>query len=536
MPTSSRSKGHETVDSLRRTEKGKMVNWLAESNSCPGLFYGTPAQDGLLIRIRTPGGLLNQRQARAIAQLFAEATRIEDCGSETIQVTNRANLQIRSTHSPTPEIFQTLQDLGLAAQNPGVDHLRNVMTSPTAGIDPVELIDTRPLVQALDAYIQNHPELAGLPAKFSVGIDGGGSVGIGTRSTITWEHRYNEIQLSAVLLKHPADHLADLAPGVYFRLALGGDKQGCDTQVLIEPDDCVSVVGAIATVYLDYVNQAPKSQKKPRMKHLLQDWGVTKILQQVDRQSQPLQQVTNCPIYPATRRYGHLGIHSQHQTGLSYVGVSLRLGHLTAAQLLGLVQLSETLGSGDLRLTPWQTILLPDIPNDRVTEVVQTLASMGLSTSSDRPDAAIAACAGKPGCAASATDTQTHAIALINHLNQRLTLDCPVNIHLTGCKKSCAQPSPAEITLLGTTFEQAGAIVEGYHVYIGDDQQSLKHHLGDAIAAEISPFIEQLLHLYQQHRKTPNESFIEFANRYTISGLKSRMTSLKLETLTVGIA
>jgi ferredoxin-nitrite reductase len=493
-----------------------MVNWLAEPNSCPGLFYSTPAQDSTLIRIRTPGGCLNHQQGKAIAAL------IEHCGSETIQVTNRANLQIRSIHPLTATIFQTLQNLGLAAQNPKVDHLRNVMASPTAGIDSLELMDTRPLVQALDTYIQSHPELAGLPAKFSVGIDGGGAVGVGTRSSIPWEHRYNEVQLSAVWVDPQINHSGDRSAGLYFRLALGAAKQLRDVSVLIEPGDCVLVVAAIATAYLDYINQASASPNKPRMKHLLQDWGVERYLQRVNSYlSRPLRQMTDCSILFPTKPYGHLGIHPQQQPGLSYIGVGLQLGQLTAAQLLGMVQLSETFGSGDFRLTPWQTVLLPNIPNQRVAEAIQALASLGVSASHDRYFSEIVACAGKPGCAASATETQTHAIALVNHLNQRLTLDCPVNIHLTGCEKSCAQPSPAEITLLGTTFEQAGAIVEGYHVYIGDDQQSLKHHLGNAIASDISSLIQQLLNLYQHQQKTPDESFREFASRYKISDLKS---------------
>ncbi len=514
-----------------------MVNWLAEPNSCPGLFYGTPAQDGFLIRIRTPGGLLNLQQGRAIAELFTELAPGVDPGARAmIQVTNRANLQIRSTHPPNPTVFQPLQDLGLAARNPSVDHLRNVMTSPTAGVDPVELIDTRPLVQALDTDIQNHPELAGLPAKFSVGIDGGGAVGVGTRSAIPWEHRYNEIQLSAVLVEPPVKD-SIIPAGVYFRLALGAGQQWCNTSVLIKPDDCVAVVRAIAAAYLDYVNQTPNAPKKPRMKHLLQEWGIDHYLQRINSYlPQPLRQVTDCPLLPPTKPYGHLGIHPQPQPGFSYIGISLPLGQLTAAQLLGLVQLSEAFGCDDLRLTPWQTLLLPNISNERLPDLLQNLSSLGLSASSDRPQSAIAACAGKPGCAASATHTQTDAIALLNHLSRQFTLSCPVNIHLTGCKKSCAQPSPAEITLLGTTFEHAGAIVEGYHIYMGDDQESLKHHLGDAIAADVSSWIERLLHLYQQHQKSPKESFREFASRYFISDLKSPTLSLKLENSTLKTA
>ncbi|MCL1474645.1 precorrin-3B synthase [Argonema antarcticum] len=468
------------------------MNWLVKPNVCPGLFYGTPAQDGFLIRIRTPGGWLNSQQGKAIATLLEQ-------WNSKLQVTNRANLQIRAVQkSPTLEDFQTLQKLGLAASNPRIDHLRNIMCSPTAGIDCQELIDPRLLVQKLDNFIQNHPSIAELSPKFSIGIDSGGAVGIGSRSTIAWEHRYNEIQLSAIALENQPN----LTSGIYFRLALGGDKQLYDTNLVIEPENCLSVVAALVTVYLDYVKQNPSvNGKKTRMKHLLKDWGIEKYLEQVNwqlehpaqksgfseinRVSTPLPTLTTQP-------YSHLGIHAQKQAGLSYIGLGLRLGQLTAAQLLGLVQLSETFGSSQLRLTPWQTILLPDIQNEKVSDLLPKLTSLGLSISS-RSDAAIVACAGKPGCAAAATQTQIHALILADYLNDRLTLKSPVNIHLTGCAKSCAQASPAEITLLGTTIEQNGERVEGYQVYVGDEKESLKYQIFEGSFADIPFMIEQFL-------------------------------------------
>lgn len=486
------------------------MSWLAEPLVCPGLFYSTPAQDGFLIRVRTPAGLLNSQQGRAIVALA------EQGGSETLQVTNRANLQIRAVSAVrSPEVLQTLQDLGLAARNPNLDHLRNLMTSPTAGIDPQELIDTRSLVQALDAYIQNQPELAELPAKFSIGIDGGGAVGIGSRSEMLWEHRYNEIQLSAVQVKRQPH----LPAGVYFRLALAAEKQLCQTPILIAPEDCLSAVAALTTVYLDYVRSHSQTDnqadKKPRMKHLLQDWGVNRYLQQVDRTtslSMPLLQVKDCPPLLPTCPYSYLGVHPQRQVGLSYIGVSLPLGQLTVAQLLGLVQQSETFGTGHLRLTPWQTALLPDVPDDRVAELLSHLSSLGFSVAV-RPDTALVACAGKPGCAASATQTQRHALALAEYLNPRFTLSQPVNIHLTGCSKSCAQASPAEITLLGTAIDYHGETLEGYQIYVGDGEQVFGDPLCDVSFTEMPLLIEQLLHLYQHDRETPDESFGEFIKK-----------------------
>ncbi len=408
------------------------MSWLAASNPCPGLFYGTSAQDGTLIRIRVPGGILDREQAQTIAEI-ANRWNVSQ-----IQVTNRANLQFRAVRSsPTPEIFAALQSVGLAARNPKLDHLRNLMASPTAGIDPTEWIDTRSMIQAIDTYIQNTPDLAELPPKFSIGIDGGGQIGIGARSESVWQHRYNEIQLSAVTHNK-------------FRLALGGNKRFHETDALIDKSDCVAAIAALAQGYLNYVRQS-QIQKKPRMRDLLKDWGVEKYLDQVsfqfDRSSKD-----SIPITQSQ----HLGIQAQKQAELSYVGIALKLGRLSIAQFQGLIQLSEAYGSGELRLTPWQSILLPNILAHQVSTVLETLNALELSTNSI--DSAIVACAGKPGCAASETHTQTHAFTLINQLRH------PINIHITGCPKGCAQPSPAEITLLGTTVQGS----EAYSVFAND--------------------------------------------------------------------
>ncbi|MGG6265670.1 precorrin-3B synthase [Leptolyngbya sp. AN03gr2] len=405
------------------------MSWLAASNPCPGLFYGTSAQDGTLIRIRIPGGILNRDQAIAILDLA------DRWNTPMIQVTNRANLQFRAVRSiPSPEIYTTLQSVGLAAKQPELDHLRNVMASPTAGIDPGEWVDIRSIIQGVDHYIQNTPELAGLPPKFSIGIDGGGSVGIGARPEAKWQHRYNEIQLSAVSRDR-------------FKLTFGSNRQFYETNV--ETSDCLSAIVALTETYLNYVQQS-QNPKKPRMRDLLRDWGIEGFLSRVDFEFQS----SNTSVSEAKSQ--HLGIHSQKQSEHSYVGIALKLGWISIDQLKGLIQLAETYGSGELRLTPWQSILLPNISTVQTSTVLTAIKSLDLSA--DPIDSAIVACAGKPGCAASETHTQSHALELM-HL-----LDRSINIHMTGCSKGCAQPSPAEITLLGTTIQG----VEAYSLFAGD--------------------------------------------------------------------
>ncbi|MCC5899508.1 MAG: precorrin-3B synthase [Phormidium sp. BM_Day4_Bin.17] len=473
------------------------MNWITDANPCPGLFYGTRAQDGFLLRIRTPGGQLNLSQGRAIAQWMKEW----DC--ESLQVTNRGNLQLRSLAiAPSPQVFAQLQHLGLGARLPQLDHLRNIMASPTAGIDSQELLDTRPWVQALDDYIQNSPHLAALPAKFSIGIDGGGSVAIGTRSRLSWEHRYNEIQLSVVA---PDDSNEDSS--LLFHLALGAGKHLHETGYVIPQDRGVEAVAALSQAYLHYLSDAeplPKPGRKRRMTHILADWGLERYLHQAIRY-QPQAFLKGQPLNGRpSAGAAHLGVHPQRQPGLAYIGVDLPLGQVTLAQLQGILDLVEQFGEGVLRLTPWQSLMMANIAEDQVERVLERLQELGLS--GEGAEVAIAACTGKPGCSAAASATQVEAQRLLAELPQQLGLGRPVNIHLTACPKSCAQPGPAEMTLLGISLDC-------YHLYLGDGVDSWKHDLGPVAVGDLSRVIGRLLQSYKRERHHRDESLSDWVRR-----------------------
>jgi ferredoxin-nitrite reductase len=460
---------------------------------CPGLFYATPARDGILSRIRIPGGIINSLQGYAIAQ-FAE-----QFGQGYVHVTNRANLQIRKTQGVTSEVFTRLQQVGLASTLTEVDHLRNIMASPTAGIDSLELIDTRPLVRELDAYICGHPELKGLSPKFSVAFDGGGAVSICEQK--------NEVVFRAIALEN----------NVYFQLILGDA-----TNILLKPETCLNVVVAIAQVYLDNVDEA--LPRKPRLKHLLQDKGVEWYLQQAERylpfsllkRSKPtLDQSIN------SQKYHHLGVHPQRQPGFSYIGIILPLGQLLTKQLHSLTNLAQTHGSGTLRLTPWQNLLISDIPKSNIPHVKDEIERLGLHWNANHIQSSLVACTGKTGCASSATDTKGQALALADYLKKHITLDVPVKIHFSGCAKSCAYHGKSDITLLGTLVHKNKILVEGYHIYVGDEEQAFGRELYTSICiAELPHRILQMLRVYQIKRTELDESLGEFTNRYTIAKLR----------------
>ncbi|MEH2173018.1 precorrin-3B synthase [Nostoc sp.] len=562
MPTLRMSSRH-THRLLPALHGEGVISLVSGFATCPGLFYATPAADGILSRVRIPGGIISSQQCRAIADIA------EQHGGGYIDVTNRANLQVREIRTGiNAEVLKYLQNMGLGSGNTVVDQIRNIMTSPTAGIDPQELIDTRPFVQSWDDYIAAHPALSGLSAKFSVCFDGGGIIQVGDR--------LNDIAFAAVLVND----------NVYFRLYLSVGEKGqppSNTGILLPPEDCLPVLAALADVYLAYSH--PTSKRRLRLRELLNTLGCENYLQEVEQRlpfsllysdrkdllpqqgklqcthksetvhssefkrkfypslTLPLERGGNCissfpPLQGGIKggnstcmytvdqgkgeeKYQHIGIHSQRQQGLFYIGVVLPLGRLESRQMRGLADLAAKYGSGTLRLTPWQNLLLTDIPQQWVADVQREIALLGLDSSATNIKGGLVACSGKKGCAASATDTKSHALALAEYLKTRVTLDYPVNIHFTGCEKSCAQHSKSDITLLGVSIEAENTTVEGYHVYVGDSNQKFGRELYQYVTfAELPALIERMLYVYKIQRLNSDESFGEFANRFALEQLQ----------------
>jgi ferredoxin-nitrite reductase len=199
----------------------------------------------------------------------------------------------------------------------------------------------------------------------------------------------------------------------------------------------------------------------------------------------------------------------------------LPLGRLTAPQLRELTHLAQLYGSGTLRLTPWQNILIPDVPEHHVQALQQAIARLHLPTAVSHPWSALVACAGSTGCRSSATHTTAHALGLASYLAQRVPLDRPVNIHVSGCPKSCAQHHQSDIALLGITLQRGDTMVEGYRVYVGSGDEPFGRPLYEAVpATDIPALLTHMLQIYQDNRGTPDQSFGAFADRYALADLQ----------------
>jgi ferredoxin-nitrite reductase len=420
-----------------------------------GLFYVAPAQDAFMCRLRLPGGLLNSHQARAIADLA------DDCGGGFADITTRANLQIREIPATAaPEVLIRLAEAGLTSRGAGADNIRNITGSPTAGIDPQELLDTRPHTRALHFHILHHRELYGLPRKFNVAYDGGGRIPV-LEDT-------NDIAFGAVLVEAGYG----VAPGVYYRLGLGGITGHRDlaraTGVIVPPDQTVRVAEAIIRVFIAHGTRTDRT--KARLKYLLDAWGLDRFLEAAEAElGARLLRVPEAAIAPRPpqQKHGHLGVHDQKQAGLHYVGITTPVGRLTSARLRGLAAIADRHGSGTLRLTVWQNLLISDIPTGRLDAALSEIAELGLGWEASALRGGLVACTGNAGCKFALSNTKRDAAALADWLDARIALDQPINIHLTGCPNSCAQHFIADIGLLGCRIEQGEDMVEGYDLHVG---------------------------------------------------------------------
>ena len=472
-----------------------------------GLFYVAPAQDSFMLRMRVPGGILSAHQLRGIAEMAA------DWGSGRADLTTRSNIQIREFQpKDIIRVLNKIQDLGMTSRGSGADNIRNITASPITGIDPQELYHVAPLADALHRYILNSRDLYGLPRKFNVAFDNGGTISVLADT--------NDIGFVAVKVNEGHG----IPSGIYFRVLLcgitGHRQFASDSGLLLRPDQTVAVAAAMIRVFADHGDRTDR--KKARLKYLIDKWGVEKFIAKTEELlAFPLIRIPASVCEPRNPidRVGHIGIHAQSQPAMHYLGVSIPVGRLPVDQMLALASIAETCGTGELRLTVWQNLIIPNIPTAKLEAAKSALLAAGLAFESGMLLSGTVACTGNKGCRFAATDTKAHAVALANMLDNRFNIMQPINLHVTGCHHSCAQHYIGDIGLMGVKVGGE----EGYQFVIGggsDQDQGIARELMPAIKfSDLPSAMEQLFHSYTT-QCNPQESFLDFTRRHSITELR----------------
>ncbi|PCR96524.1 precorrin-3B synthase [Pseudomonas fluorescens] len=386
------------------------ISTAIRPSACPGLLRIVQALDGGICRIKLDGGSISADQADAVANAA------ERFAGGAIEATNRGNLQIRGIGDQSAALIDSLLAAGLGPRTAAGDDVRNLMLSPAAGIDRQMHFDTRPLAGQILETLQRHPRFHELSAKFAVQLDGGEAL---------------------AMLEHPHDlWLSAYEARGDTLLAFG--LAGCPTDrplAAVTLADGHALVVAVLELFLDLAHP-----EQTRMRHLLDEYPAP-VLLEILAQRISLLAVGDWQR-GAVQEGLHIGIHPQQVAGQVYVGAVPALGRLDPDMLRGAAQLARTFGDGSLRFTPWQSLLLPNVRDADAAQTLEALGKLNLLTRTEDPLSHLIACTGSNGCGKGLADTK-HDARLLATLLPRT-----VDVHLSGCSRSCAAAHRAAVTLL----------------------------------------------------------------------------------------
>lgn len=449
--------GWEAMD---KTDLEYRLKWV-------GVFYRPVTPGKFMMRLRVPNGIISGEQMRVLGEIVQ---RYGDDGNADI--TTRQNLQLRGIRiEDIPDIFQRLKSVGMTSVQSGMDNVRNITGSPMAGLDADELIDTRELVQKVQDMITNcgqgNYQFTNLPRKFNIAIEGGRDNSVHAEiNDIAFVPAYKEGELG-------------------FNVVVGGffSAKRCEAaipmNVWVRPNqEVVDLCRGILEVYRD--NGLRANRQKSRLMWLIDEWGIEEFRTRVaNHLGYALATAAEKDAIDWEKR-DHLGVFPQKQEGLSYIGLCVPVGRLFADDMFDLARIAEVYGSGELRLTVEQNVIIPNIAAENMATLL-TEPLLAKFTPNPTPlQRALVSCTGAQFCNFALIETKNKAVDLISQLDAELNIPRGVRMHWTGCPNSCGQPQVADIGLMGTKARKDGKTVEGVDLYMGG-KVGKDAHLGSCV-------------------------------------------------------
>jgi ferredoxin-nitrite reductase len=435
-------------ENIPEDDRDHRLKWL-------GIFFRKRTPGQFMLRLRLPNGILTSGQMRMLGAI------IHPYGEQGVaDITTRQNLQLRGIPiEEMPQILGYLKEVGLTSIQSGMDNVRNITGSPLAGIDPDELIDVRGLTRKVQDMITNNgegnPSFSNLPRKFNIAICGCRDNSVHAEiNDLAFVPAFKEGKLGFNVLV-----------GGFFSARRCAEAIGLD--VWVDPRDVVPLCEAVLLVYRDHGLRA--NRQKARLMWLIDEWGLEKFRAAVERQiGHPLLRAAEKDEVVWHKR-DLLGVHAQKQPGLNFVGLHVPVGRLNALEMMELARLAEVYGSGELRLTVEQNVLIPNVPDSRVAPLLKEPLLKKFSPNPGPLQRGLVSCTGNQFCNFALIETKNRAVALMEELEAELEIPQTVRIHWTGCPNSCGQPQVADIGLMGTTARKDGRVVEAVDIYMGGE-------------------------------------------------------------------
>jgi sulfite reductase beta subunit-like hemoprotein len=407
-----------------------------------------------MLRIKFPGGVVSAEQLRTIGRLS------ERYGRGMGDITTRQNIQLHwLAIEDLPLVLDELNAVGLSFTQACGDVWRNVVGCPLAGVDGHELIDSRPLIAELERTFVGDRRFSNLPRKFKVSVSG--------CLHRCAQHEINDIGLVAV------EKDGVVGYDVWVGGGLGASaRMGRRLDVFVLSEEAVDVCAVITEIFRDEGRRSKRT--RARIKFLVDEWGVERLRGEVERRLGRRLPASVEPADPVDPHRDHLGVHPQLEPGLYYLGGSTLRGRFTADQMIGAADVADRFGSGALRCTNRQNVVVLDVPDHHVEEAEASLADIGLPTQASAFRRGVISCTGMQFCKLAIVETKDRAAELIAHLERRVgDIAGSLRINLNGCPNACAQYQIADIGLQGGIARlDDGSRVQGFILHIGG-------HLGE---------------------------------------------------------
>jgi len=460
-----------------------------------------------MMRVRCDGGALTVEQLRTLGALSTEFAR------DTADITDRENLQMHWVRiEDVPQVWRRLEAVGLQTTEACGDCPRVVLGSPLAGEALDEVLDASPAVDEIVRRYIGKPEYANLPRKYKTAISGLQDVC----------HEVNDVAFVGVVHPEHGPGLDIWVGGGLSTNPMLGQRLGAWVPLEEVPD----VWEAITSVFRDYGYRRLRS--KARLKFLIKDWGIEKFREVLEQEYLKRPLIDGPAPTPPVHPIDHVGV-QRLKNGRNAVGVAPIAGRVSGTILSAVADIAEKAGSDRVRFTPYQKLIVLDVPDDELDGVVDALEALGLPSQPSHWRRNLMACTGIEFCKLSFAETRKRSQVLVPELENRLEdinaqLDVPITVNINGCPNSCARIQVADIGFKGQMVDDGDGPVEGFQVHLGGSLGSdsgfgrkLRQH--KVLSSELGEYIERVVRNFVKQR-AEGERFATWALRADEADLK----------------
>jgi NAD(P)H-nitrite reductase large subunit len=417
-----------------------------------GVFFRRQTPGRFMMRIRMPNGFATAAQLRAIGDLS------QRCGTGFVDITTRQQIQLRGFGiGDVPHIWERLQEVGLVSLQTGMDNVRNVVGCPLAGLTGSELFDASPVVREFTHTFLRNKSFTNLPRKFNVAI---------TACTENCTHtETQDLALTPALKIVRGEEVKGFNIAVGGKMGSGGLRVASHLNVFATPGEAAALCSHITLLFRDHGSR--RARNRARLAFLIDQMGVERFRQELERRV-GYRLLTAGRDMRTSEHADHLGISRQRQPGLYSVGLSVPVGRITATQLVEVARAAETYGSGDVRITTGQDLIVPNIAEAHLPQLIDEPILEQLPHEPSGVMRGLVSCTGIDYCHMALIETKELALKTARELEREMGANGRLlKMHWSGCPAGCGNHAAADIGLLGKNVKIGDEIVDAVDVFVG---------------------------------------------------------------------